>query len=214
MNDLEEIVYKYALLNAAKHKGSANPGAVIGSIMSQEPDLRSKAKEIGPIAGKIVAQVNKLSEDEQASQMAKYHVEVKENKQKKEEGLQELPGSHDTVVMRFAPNPSGPLHIGHARAAVPNGEYAKRYDAKLILRIEDTDPKRVFEDAYDLIPEDLEWLGITPDEVYYQSDRFDIYYDYARKLIEKGAAYMCTCDGATFKELKDNCKPFKFALEM
>ena len=207
MNDLEEIVYKHALLNAAKHKGSANPGAVIGSIMSQEPDLRSRAKEIGPIAGKIVAQVNKLSEDEQSAQMAKYHVEVKENKQKKEEGLQELPGSHDNVVMRFAPNPSGPLHIGHARAAVPNAEYVKRYGGKLILRIEDTDPKRVFEPAYDLIPQDLEWLGIKADEVYYQSDRFEIYYDYARQLIEKGAAYMCTCDGATFKELKDNCKP-------
>ena len=58
MNDLEEIVYKHALLNAAKHKGSANPGAVIGSIMAQEEELRSRAKEIGPIAGKIVAQVN------------------------------------------------------------------------------------------------------------------------------------------------------------
>lgn len=185
MNDLEEIVYKHALLNAAKHKGSANPGAVIGSIMSQEPDLRSRAKEIGPIAGKIVAQVNKLSEDEQSAQMAKYHVEVKENKQKKEEGLQELPGSHDNVVMRFAPNPSGPLHIGHARAAVPNAEYVKRYGGKLILRIEDTDPKRVFEPAYDLIPQDLKWLGIKADEVYYQSDRFEIYYDYARQLIEK-----------------------------
>jgi len=52
----------------------------------------------------------------------------------------------------------------------------------------------------------LEWLGINPDEIIYQSDRFEIYYDYARQLIEKGAAYMCTCDGATFKELKDNCK--------
>ena len=52
----------------------------------------------------------------------------------------------------------------------------------------------------------MEWLGIKADEVIYQSDRFEIYYDYARQLIEKGAAYMCTCDGATFKELKDNCK--------
>ena len=67
MNDLEEIVYKHALLNAAKHKGSANPGAVMGSIMANEPELRSRAKEIGPIAGKIVAQVNNLSQDEQAS---------------------------------------------------------------------------------------------------------------------------------------------------
>ena len=207
MNDLEEIIYKHALLNAAKHKGSANSGAVMGSIMSQEPDLRPKAKEIGSLAGKIVDKVNSLSIDEQKSEMEKFDVEVKEKKHVKEVGLQELPGSHENIVMRFAPNPSGPLHIGHARSAVPNGEYVKRYGGKLILRIEDTDPKRVYEDAYEMIPQDLEWLGINPDEIIYQSDRFDIYYDYARKLIEKHAAYMCTCDGATFKELKDNCTP-------
>ena len=206
MNDLEEIVYKHALLNAAKHKGSANPGAVMGSIMANEPELRSRAKEIGPLAGKIVAKVNNLSVEEQASEMEKYHVEVQEKKQVKEVGLQELPGTHENIVLRFAPNPSGPLHIGHSRAAVPNAEYVKRHDGKLILRIEDTDPKRVYEDAYEMIPQDLEWLGINPDEIIYQSDRFEIYYDYARQLIEKGAAYMCTCDGATFKELKDNCK--------
>lgn len=206
MNDLEEIVYKHALLNAAKHKGSANPGAVIGSIMSQEPDLRSKAKEIGPMAGKIVAKINSLSLDEQKEEMEKFNLEVKTQKQVKEVGLQELPGTHENIVLRFAPNPSGPLHIGHTRAAVPNAEYVKRHDGKLILRIEDTDPKRVFEPAYEMIPEDLEWLGIHPDEIVYQSDRFEIYYDYARHLIEKGAAYMCTCDGATFKELKDDCK--------
>ena len=122
MNDLEEIVYKHALLNAAKHKGSANPGAVMGSIMANEPELRSRAKEIGPLAGKIVAQVNNLSAEEQASEMEKYHVEVQEKKQVKEVGLQELPGTHENIVLRFAPNPSGPLHIGHSRAAVPNAE--------------------------------------------------------------------------------------------
>lgn len=206
MNDLEEIVYKHALLNAAKHKGSANPGAVMGSIMANEPELRSRAKEIGPLAGKIVAQVNNLSAEDQASEMEKYDVEVQEKKKVKEVGLQELPGTHENIVLRFAPNPSGPLHIGHSRAAVPNAEYVKRHNGKLILRIEDTDPKRVYEDAYEMIPQDLKWLGINPDEIIYQSDRFEIYYDYARQLIEKGAAYMCTCDGAKFKELKDNCQ--------
>ncbi|MCQ2971126.1 MAG: glutamate--tRNA ligase [archaeon] len=208
MNDLEKIVFKHALLNAAKHKGSANPGAVMGSIMSNEVELRSKAKEIGPLAGKIVAKVNALSPEEQASEMEKFGVEVQDKKPKtKDAGLQELPGTHENIVLRFAPNPSGPLHIGHSRAAVPNAEYVKRHDGKLILRIEDTDPKRVFEPAYEMIPEDLAWLGIEPNEIVYQSDRFEIYYDYARQLIEKGAAYMCTCDGETFKELKDNCKP-------
>ena len=208
MNDLEEIIYKHALLNAAKHKGSANPGAVMGSIMSNEPELRSRAKEIGPMSGKIVAKVNSLSPEEQQAEMEKLGVEVETKKAKvKEAGLQELPGTHENIVLRFAPNPSGPLHIGHSRAAVPNAEYVKRHNGKLILRIEDTDPKRVFEPAYEMIPEDLEWLGVKADEIVYQSDRFEIYYDIARQLIEKGAAYMCTCDGATFKELKDNCKP-------
>lgn len=207
MDDLEKIVYKHALMNAVKHKGSANPGAVMGSIMSQEPELRKDAKKIGPISGKIVAKVNSLTIEEQQEEMDKLGVKIETKKQKKEEGLAKLPGSSKNIVMRFAPNPSGPLHIGHARAAVPNAEYVKKYGGKLILRIEDTDPKRVFPDAYDMIPEDLKWLGITPDEVYYQSDRFEIYYKYAEELIKLGAAYMCTCDGAEFKKLKDNCKP-------
>ena len=206
MDELEEIVFKHALLNAAKHKGSANPGAVMGSIMSSEPELRPRAKEIGPLSGKIVAQVNALSPEEQKAKMEELGVALEEKKQKKEEGLPKLPGKNKDVVMRFAPNPSGPLHIGHARAAIPNGEYVKKYGGKFILRIEDTDPKRIYEPAYELIQEDLKWLGIEPDEVYYQSDRFEIYYQYAEELIKRGAAYMCTCDGGEFKKLKDNCQ--------
>ena len=209
MDDIREIIYKHALLNAAKHKGNANPKAVMGSIMSQEAELRSKAKEIGQLLSGVVDEVNNLSADEQKSEMEKYDVKVEAKKpaKPKEKGLGELPGSHENVVMRFAPNPSGPLHIGHSRAAIPNGEFVKKYDGKLILRIEDTDPKRVFEPAYELIPEDLKWLNIEPDEIYYQSDRFEIYYKYAEELIKKGKAYMCTCDGGDFKELKDNCQP-------
>lgn len=139
MDELEEIVYKHALLNASKHKGSANPKAVMGSIMSQEAELRSRAKEIGPLSGKIVAKVNALSVDEQLNEMEKFNVHAENKKpEKKEKGLGELPGSHENVVMRFAPNPSGPLHIGHARAAIPNNEFVKKYGGKLILRIEDT----------------------------------------------------------------------------
>ena len=206
MDELEEVVYKHALMNAVKHKGSASPKAVMGSIMSQEAELRSRAKEIGPLSAKIVAKVNELSKEEQQAEMDKLGLEIHEKKQVKKEGLDELPGSHDNVVMRFAPNPSGPLHIGHARAAVPNGEYVKKYGGKFILRIEDTDPKRVYPPAYDMIQEDLKWLGIEPDEVYFQSDRFEIYYKYAEELIKRGAAYMCTCDGGEFKKLKDNCQ--------
>ncbi len=205
-NNLEEIIYKHGLLNAAKHKNKANSGAVIGSIMSSEPDLRSQAKQISSKVGEIVGQINELSVDEFNNKLMEYGIVVEDKHEKKETGLQELPGNHKDIVMRFAPNPSGPLHIGHARSAVPNAEYVKRYGGKLILRIEDTDPKRIYEPAYEMIPEDLKWLGIEADEIVYQSDRFDIYYDYARQLIEKGAAYMCTCDGDSFREFKDNCQ--------
>ncbi|MDL2246613.1 glutamate--tRNA ligase [Methanobrevibacter sp. OttesenSCG-928-K11] len=207
MSDLDNIIFKHALLNAVKHNGSANPGAVIGSIMSQEPKLRSEAKKVQSLAGEIVAKVNNMSLEDQNSELLSLGLEVQEKKQEKEIGLKDLPGSHENVVMRFAPNPSGPLHIGHARAAIPNGEYVKRYEGKLILRIEDTDPKRIYEPAYEMVEQDLKWLGIIPDEIFYQSDRFEIYYEYAKKLIELGAAYMCTCDGGDFKNLKDQSIP-------
>jgi len=208
MNDLEKTIYKHAILNAIKHKGKANPGAVMGAIMSSESELRKDAKKIGQISGKIISNVNEMTTEEQEQEIAKLGIEATggEKAKTKEKGLVDLPGSHDRVVMRFAPNPSGPLHIGHARAAVPNGEYVDSYNGKLILRIEDTDPKRIYPPAYDMIQEDLEWLGIVVDEVYYQSDRFPIYYEYGEKLIEIGAAYMCTCDGGDFKTLKDNCE--------
>ncbi|MEA4956649.1 Glutamine--tRNA ligase [bioreactor metagenome] len=210
MSDLEKIIYKYAILNAVKHNGNANPGAVMGAIMSSEPDLRKDAKKIGPISGKIVAKVNEMAEEDQKREMVNLGLEINNNESNgkdKEKGLGDLPGSHKGVVMRFAPNPSGPLHIGHARAAIPNGEYTERYGGKLILRIEDTDPKRIYPPAYDMIQDDLKWLDIKVDEIYYQSDRFPVYYEYAEKLIEIGAAYMCQCDGGDFKKLKDACEP-------
>jgi len=85
----------------------------MGSIMSSEPELRSRAKEIGPISGKIVAKVNALSVEEQKRQKWKkfdLHVEKKE-KNKKKEGLAELPGSHDNVVMRFCSKPKWSFYI-------------------------------------------------------------------------------------------------------
>ena len=75
------------------------------------------------------------------------------------------------VVMRFAPNPSGPLHIGHARAAVLNDAYVKQYGGRYILRIEDTDPKRVDPEAYAMVKEDIGWLGLGITETVTQSER-------------------------------------------
>ena len=104
--------------------------------------------------------------------------------------------------MRFAPNPSGPLHLGHARAAALNDAYVRQYGGRYILRIEDTDPKRVDPEAYRTVPEDIAWLGCAITETVYQSDRLELYYDHARRLIGRGGAYVCTCENERFRELR------------
>lgn len=143
MTDIRQLVYKYALLNAVQHKGNAQDKAVVGVIMGSHPELRKDAQEIIKIATEIVKEVNSLNLEDQKGELEKLgvHQTIKEKTEKK--GLADLPSVGKEVVLRFAPNPSGPLHIGHARAAILNQEYVKRYNGKLILRIEDTDPKRV-----------------------------------------------------------------------
>jgi glutamyl-tRNA synthetase len=207
MDDTEKLIYKYALLNAVKHKGSAQSGAVVGVIMGSHPELRKDSKKIVGLTAEITGQVNALSLDDQKLELEKLGVqETRKEKKQEKGGLADLPHVNGEVVLRFAPNPSGPLHIGHARAAILNQEYVTRYGGKLILRVEDTDPRRVDPYAYQMIPEDLRWMGVEWQEEYIQSDRIEVYHDYARKLIELGEAYMCTCPGDEFKKLKDNSK--------
>lgn len=206
MENLKDLAYKYALQNAVKHKGTAQNGAVIGLIMSSHPEFRKEAKEVSKTVGQIVAKINAMNFEDQSEELDKLGGLVVEEKKVEEKGLAELPDVKGEVILRFAPNPSGPLHIGHARAAILNNEYVKKYGGKLILRIEDTDPRRVYPDAYHMIEEDLDWMDVKIAEKFIQSDRIPIYYKYAEKLIELGCAYMCTCEGGAFKNLKDQSK--------
>jgi glutamyl-tRNA synthetase len=203
-DDLRQVVYKYALVNATGHSGQAQNGAVMGLVMANHPELRAQGKEIGKLTGQIVAEVNGLAPDIQLEELEKLGGHQAQEKKEEERGLPELPNAEDGVVLRFAPNPSGPLHIGHARAAVLNQEYLERYGGKLILRVEDTDPRRVYPPAYQMIKEDLTWLGVEWQEEVVQSQRLPIYYELAEEAIQKGAAYMCTCPGGEFKKLKDS----------
>ena len=104
----------------------------------------------------------------------------------------------DHVRVRFAPSPTGPLHIGGVRTALYNYLFAKQQDGKFILRIEDTDSKRFVEGAEEYIEETFEWLGMPFDEgpkaggkygPYRQSERKDIYRQYVNKLIDSEDAY-------------------------
>ncbi|MBU1087215.1 MAG: glutamate--tRNA ligase [Candidatus Omnitrophica bacterium] len=92
-------------------------------------------------------------------------------------------------VVRFAPSPTGFLHIGGARTCLFNWLYARSTNGKFILRIEDTDQVRSEKKYLDEILDSLKWLGLDWDELYYQSERFAIYQEYAKKLLDCGKAY-------------------------
>ena len=98
------------------------------------------------------------------------------------------------VRTRFPPSPTGHLHIGGARTALFNWLLARHEKGEFVLRFEDTDRVRSRQESVDAILEALEWLGIDWDEgPYYQSERYDIYQKYVRKLLDTGHAYYCTC---------------------
>ena len=96
------------------------------------------------------------------------------------------------IVTRFAPSPTGYLHIGGLRTALYNYLYARANGGKFLLRIEDTDLKRNSEEATQAIKEAFAWCGLDHDgEVTYQSRRFDVYKEYVQKLLAEGKAYKC-----------------------
>ncbi len=203
-DEIEDTIRKFALQNAVFFKGKANPKAVVGKILGGCPELRPKAAEITPLINQIVEEVNGMGLEAQTKALQEMDASllVKEKKERKYE-LPDLQNVKDKVVMRIAPGPSGPLHIGHTRVSVLNDEYVKRYGGDLVLRFEDTNPEKIDPDAYDMIPEDLDWLDVRCTKTFIQSDRFHLYYDYTRKLIEQGNAYVCTCDGDHWRELKE-----------
>jgi glutamyl-tRNA synthetase len=202
---IKELIRKFALLNAIRHEGKAQTGPVVGKVLAEKPELRTKVKEITALVNKVVEEVNTLSISEQKRLIEENWPEaLAREKVEEEKRLPPLPNvdKYPQVVTRFSPNPDCVLHLGSARAIVLCHEYARIYNGKFILRFEDTDPKlkRPVLEFYDRIREDLAWLACKPDEEYIQSDRISIYYEYAEKLLKDGKAYVCTCQPQSFRE--------------
>ena len=109
-----------------------------------------------------------------------------------------------TVVTRFAPSPTGLLHVGGARTALFCWLYARRTSGKFILRIEDTDRERSTEEAVRVILEGMAWLGLDADEgPYYQTQRFDRYREVIRGMLQAGTAYHCYCTKQELDALRE-----------
>ncbi len=120
--------------------------------------------------------------------------------------------SEKPVRVRFAPSPTGDLHVGGARTALFNWLFARRHGGDFILRIEDTDQKRLVGQSIAGILESLTWLGLTWDEgpgvegphaPYFQSERLDLYREHVDRLVSEGAAYACFCSPERLAELRE-----------
>jgi glutamyl-tRNA synthetase len=214
IKDFEKKAKAYALKNALAHEGKAMQGAVISALFNEglkKEDIGKYAKKIS----EIIMEVNSLSQAEKEKEFEKLKEIVSERETR--EGLPELPDVKKSgVIMRFAPSASGPFHIGHAIIACISSLYVKKYGGKFYVRIEDTNPENIYPQAYKLIEQESSWLFDNKAEIIIQSDRMNLYYKYAEKLIEKKSAYVCTCPSEEFKkfaEEKKNCPCRKLSVE-
>ncbi len=211
--DLAAVARRFCLQNAIQHEGTCQAKALMGRVMGAHPEFRADAKAV--MAALIAAgdEVNAMSLDEQKAALAADAPELLETKKKERRtGLKPLPGADDVdkVVLRFAPNPNGPLSLGHGRGVAIMAQYAKDYDADIILRYDDTDPQvkpPLYNDeidGYAWILEDFTWLaGQAPARTVKASDRIEVYHDHAMQLIDKGGAYVCDCEPEEWRENKN-----------
>ncbi|MFA6072637.1 MAG: glutamate--tRNA ligase [Candidatus Woesearchaeota archaeon] len=203
--EIKQLIRKLVLQNAVKYNGKASPGAIVGGIIGDYPELKEHMKTLMAEINHIVQEVNTLDSDIQTEELLKLDPAALDKKEKKDD-LKDLDNvdSSKGVIMRFAPSPSGPMHIGHAITGGLTSLYVKKYGGKFILRIEDTNSDNIDPDAYELLPKDGEWIFGNVTDVWIQSDRIQIYYDYSEKFLNLGATYICTCSSEDFKKCADS----------
>jgi glutamyl-tRNA synthetase len=210
-DELRKAIRGIALQNASEHEGKTRNDAIISKILGTRPDLRSKAKEILPLVSEVVSDINKLSLTAQKSELESSFPELLIVKPKQERtSLPLLEGAEQgKVITRFPPEPNGYPHIGHAKAAIIDEEYAKMYDGKLILRFDDTNPENERLEYYAAIKVGLDWLGIKYDLVKNTSDDMELIYQKGMDMINSSNAYVCLCDKETIsrnRRAMQSCK--------
>ncbi len=204
MKDLEKKARAYSLKNALAHNGKAQQGSVVSSLFHEglkKEDVKKYIKEIS----KIVNGINSLSIEEQQNEFDKLENIISERESR--EGLPELPNvPKNGIITRFRPSPSGPLHVGHIISNLISSLYVKKYGGKFYVIIDDTDPTTTIKESYEKIKEDSDWIFGNVYKYINSSDRMELYYKYAKELIKKDAAYVCTCSSEEFKEYTMNLK--------
>ena len=204
--DTEKIIKATVLKNALEYKGKSKVDTVIAKVIASRPDLRSNLENLIPKITEIVQKINALPLADQKALLEQVSPRDSQEKKTTERSQAHLPPLEGAemggVITRFPPEPSGYPHIGHAKAAIIDEEYARMYNGKLILRFDDTNPLNEKLEYYEAISEGLEWLGIKPDIVKNSSDDIRMLHEYGKKLIFAGGGYVCICDQKTIHDLR------------
>lgn len=205
--DAREIIRKLAIKNAVDY-GKADYKAVLGKAIAKVPGAKENMQELSKLVNEIVSEINALPREKIVEEYNKYSEEFEQEEKKKAEVSKPklvLPGATSgNFATRFPPEPSGYMHIGHAKVAFLEREFANIYNGKLFLYFDDTNPEKEKQEYVDAFKKDLEWLGIKFDDEYYASDNLEKIYEYAIKLIKNGKAYVCTCDPETIRRNRFN----------
>jgi len=202
--DVLAVIERAALVNAIKHGGKADVGAVMGRVLAELPDLRTSPGSASKEAGTVVKRVNSLSLQEQQRLLEEKYPGTEPPAEKEGRvGLPPLPNAvKGRTAFRLPPEPSGYMTVGHAMAFTINFLYKEQYDGSLWLRFEDTNPRKVLPRYYESFRRGIEWLSIECDHEKNVSDDMDLIYESGRKLLEQGDAYACSCDEAKVKRLR------------
>src|SRR3989344_159077 len=193
IKNLDKKARAYALKNAIAYDGVARTGSVISALFNEglkPEEVKKYSKKIN----EIILEVNNFSSEEQKKEFENLEKIVHEREGR--EGLPELPNAKKgKVIMRFAPSPSGPFHVGHALTASLSYLFVKEYGGKFYVRIEDTNPENIYPKAYKMIADESKWL--FPGKflkILIQSDRMKLYYILADKMED------CPCRELSIKD--------------
>ncbi len=208
IEETRKLIKKFAVKNAIDY-GKADAGSVLGKIIPSAkgvpvPELRKEVEA-------IVSKINKMSKKELEKEYKPFEKEFAKKAQdtvrKTEKPKMRLEGAVEReFATRWPPEPSGYQHIGHAKPIFLEDEFRKMYDGKYFLYFDDTNPEKEKQEYVDADKADLSWLGIKFDKEYYASDNLGNIYECAKKLIDKGHAYVCHCDQETIKKMRQEMK--------
>ena len=204
--DIESRLRRLALENAALHEGQARPDPLVSRLLASDAALRPHVAELRELAAQVAADVSQMNRTDQGGALAALGGPTTSTARATSASgeLPSLPEAKEgAVVLRMAPFPSGALHIGNARMLFINEAYRRRYHGRLLLVLDDTvgsEEKRVELEFFDLIQQDLDRCGIVPDETFYKSDRIPRHYEWAARVIDRGAAYVCVCSADQLRE--------------